>query len=109
MFKKIKRFKSEIIVILVISIFFGVTTFSFSCATNNRLAKYEEKLKELYTEVVYIKQNRFITVDRKGNIFLVELNGKYQQILSLQDIEAGLDREFTLSDINKPNDPYKRK
>ncbi len=76
---------------------------------NQQLLMYEEKLKINYPNVAYINQNRFITVDTKGNVFIVELNGKTTLVLTLHEIETGLNREFTLADIQKPNDPAKRK
>ena len=91
---------------LIISIIISSLIYTWN---NNRINKYEDTLKETYSEVVYINNRQFIVSDKKGNIHLISMSGKNQMILSLQDIESGLDREFTLKDIQKPDLHLNRK
>lgn len=61
----------------------------------------ESEIEKSYAEVVYIGSEQYVTVDKKGNIHLIKSNGEDKQIISYQEIETVLDREFTKADVDK--------
>jgi len=66
--------------------------------------KKEKELNKQYPEVVKIGTNQYITVDTKGNIHLI--SGEDEEIIIYyQEIEASLNRMFTLKDVNRSSDP----
>jgi len=95
--------KKYLIVILSLIMFSIILGLCIAFYMHDKINKFEAKLKETYSEVVYIKNSQFIVSDKKGDIHLINMSGKTQILLSLQDIESGLNRDFTLKDISKPD------